>query len=266
MDLEAEAPTSSEIFPCSDSSIEKICDPLACLTPEPTQEKEAALPPPLTVSEPNSPGLVKADKEDFCKPGTPKTEHVSVPDKDPKTPSAAETVDPTGEDSSAQTSAFVKETQKHFLFGSYEREDRVELTEAVDTSVPISLTPTLPSPLSRPEKKTYSCAECGKEYASRSGLKGHMKHHGVYSKTRLSARSCRSSSDQINSPVSSLNVPATRSSASFWNQYKTLLNTNAEESPSGSQGESEPARAVRSSARSRMELKAVVEAHKGEET
>ncbi|KTG37477.1 hypothetical protein cypCar_00008331 [Cyprinus carpio] len=32
------------------------------------------------------------------------------------------------------------------------------------------------------EKKIYHCSECGKEYASRSGLKGHMKHHGGVAK------------------------------------------------------------------------------------
>lgn len=268
MDLDAEPSTSSEIFPGSESLIEKMCDPLACTTPESTMNTEAFLAAPQIRSEPNSPDLAKADKDDVCKHEASKHEQLNVLDKDSKTPSDMETVDMAVEESCAQTSSFVKETQKHFHFGSYEREDRMELSEKVDSSVPISLTPTLPSPLSRPEKKTYCCAECGKEYASRSGLKGHMKHHGVYSKTRLSMRSCRSSSDQINTSVSPLNVPATRSSASFWNQYKTLLNTNPEthESPSGNQGESEPARAVRSSARSRMESKAAVETHKGDET
>ncbi|KAI4879382.1 hypothetical protein NFI96_019458 [Prochilodus magdalenae] len=36
--------------------------------------------------------------------------------------------------------------------------------------------PVVPSQPQRPEKP-YSCAHCGKEYASRSGLKGHMKIH-----------------------------------------------------------------------------------------
>ncbi|XP_033837960.1 sal-like protein 3 [Periophthalmus magnuspinnatus] len=266
MDLEeAEASTSSDIFPCAGSSIENICETLACLTPDPTQSQETSLVnTPQILSDSKSPEPAKVEKDNISKSGTPKQDYLS--DKDPKTPSALETVDPTGgEVNSPPASAFIKETQKHFNYGSYEKEDTVEFGEAVD--VPISLTPTLPSPMSRPEKKTYCCAECGKEYASRSGLKGHMKHHGVYSKTRPSARSSRSSSDTVKTSVSSLNVPATRSSASFWNQYKTLLNTSAEthDAPSGSQGESEPARSVRS-ARSRMESRAAVEAHKGDET
>lgn len=78
----------------------------------------------------------------------------------------------------------VRETCQGFNFGSYGREDQVEgvkvsrlaAGEGLDTSAPISLAPTLPSPMSRPEKKTYCCAECGKEYASRSGLKVRKKN------------------------------------------------------------------------------------------
>ncbi|KAK7945127.1 hypothetical protein WMY93_000855 [Mugilogobius chulae] len=266
MDLEkAEASTSSNIL-CTGTSVENMCETLARLTPDPTQSKETSLVnTPQTLSESKSPEPAKAEKDFFSKSGTPKQDHVS--DKDPKAPSALETVDEIdGEINSPPSSALLKETQ-HFNYGCFEKED-TELSEAVDNSVPISLTPTLPSPMSRPEKKTYCCAECGKEYASRSGLKGHMKHHGVYSKTRPSVRSSRSSSDQVKTSVSSLNVPATRSSASFWNQYKTLLNTSAEshDAPSGSQGENEPVRSVRSSARSRMESRAAGEAHKGDET
>lgn len=43
--------------------------------------------------------------------------------------------------------------------------------EQAETLTAISLAPTLPHPAARPEKKTYCCSECGKEYASRSGLK-----------------------------------------------------------------------------------------------
>ncbi|XP_051984716.1 sal-like protein 3 [Xyrauchen texanus] len=56
-----------------------------------------------------------------------------------------------------------------------------------ESTVCLSLTPSLPSPM--PERKTYHCSECGKEYASRSGLKGHMKHHGGFVKaTRAPAK------------------------------------------------------------------------------
>lgn len=96
--------------------------------------------------------------------------------------STLETTDTIGAEvrgASQRAATFVRETRQSFHFGSYGREDRVEGVklsglapiDALDGSVPINLAPTLPSPMSRPEKKTYSCAECGKEYASRSGLK-----------------------------------------------------------------------------------------------
>lgn len=70
-----------------------------------------------------------------------------------------------------------------------------------------------------------------------------MKHHGIVTKTtRPPARSSRNSADQLLSSTSksSLNIPATRSSAGFWNQYQAFLNTSPEstEDPnSGSHGE-----------------------------
>lgn len=96
--------------------------------------------------------------------------------------STLETADTSGADirgASHRAATFVRETRQSFHFGSYGREDRVEgvkmsglaPSDELEASVPISLAPTLPSPMSRPEKKTYCCAECGKEYASRSGLK-----------------------------------------------------------------------------------------------
>ncbi|XP_017555089.1 sal-like protein 4 [Pygocentrus nattereri] len=46
--------------------------------------------------------------------------------------------------------------------------------------------PVIPSQPQRPEKP-YSCAHCGKEYASRSGLKGHMKIHSGGTSTGANA-------------------------------------------------------------------------------
>lgn len=100
--------------------------------------------------------------------------------------SSMETDDDVGDEvkeASQRATTFVRETRQSFHFGSYGREDQVEgvkisglaPSEELDASVPISLAPTLPSPMSRPEKKTYCCAECGKEYASRSGLKVRTK-------------------------------------------------------------------------------------------
>lgn len=58
-----------------------------------------------------------------------------------------------------------------------------------------------------------------------------MKHHGLVTKTsRPKARSSRASSNQPppSSSATTLNIPATRSSAGFWNQYQAFLNTPSE--------------------------------------
>lgn len=106
---------------------------------------------------------------------TPKQDQVTVPDKDPKQTSMVVHADDLASNVSAESQRAVtsaRETRQSSHFGSYGREDcGLVSNEALDVSVPISLAPTLPSPMSRPEKKTYCCAECGKEYASRSGLK-----------------------------------------------------------------------------------------------
>uniref|UniRef100_A0A665X4I5 C2H2-type domain-containing protein n=2 Tax=Echeneis naucrates TaxID=173247 RepID=A0A665X4I5_ECHNA len=203
---------------------------------------------------PQSAEPMEEDKAPSPLPATPKEDPATVPENDPKKASLLETEENTS--TSDKTATFVRETRQSFHFSSYRREERVECgkisesgpSDPVDTSVPISLAPTLPSPLSRPEKKTYCCAECGKEYASRSGLKGHMKHHGVVTKTsRPSARSSRASTDQLPSSTSmtSLNIPATRSSVGFWNQYQAFLNTSNEPSDdptAGPQGGNESAK------------------------
>ncbi|KAM7401252.1 hypothetical protein PAMA_005439 [Pampus argenteus] len=220
---------------------------------------------------PQSPETIEEDmKDQFHPPATPKQDQVTVPDEDPKMTSTLETADTLSADervASHRAATFVRETRQSFNFGSYGREDRMDgvkisgsaSSEVPDVSVPISLAPTLPSPMSRPEKKTYCCAECGKEYASRSGLKGHMKHHGIVTKTaRPPARSSRSSADQLPSSTSmtSLNIPATRSSSGFWNQYQAFLNTSTESTDdptSGSQGENESARSAKSPVRPQMD-------------
>ncbi|TRY56210.1 hypothetical protein DNTS_028537, partial [Danionella cerebrum] len=66
--------------------------------------------------------------------------------------------------------SFITKENMEFVDTTETEMDRKEST------IPISITPSLPPPM--PEKKVYHCSECGKEYASRSGLKGHMKHHG----------------------------------------------------------------------------------------
>ncbi|XP_066537703.1 sal-like protein 2 [Hoplias malabaricus] len=76
--------------------------------------------------------------------------------------------------------------------------------------------------LTRPDKKIYCCSECGKEYASRSGLKGHMKHHGITphvpARSRVSERHHASTSQNL--AITASPPPATRASVSFLNQYQ----------------------------------------------
>ncbi|KAM4551027.1 uncharacterized protein sall2 [Odontesthes bonariensis] len=219
---------------------------------------------------PQSPEPMEEDKGQSPPPTTLKQDQVTVPEEDPEMTLPVENADHIAADErggSQKAASFVKETHQSFQFSSYGREDQEEgiqfselvSSEALDASVPISLAPTLPSPMSRPEKKTYCCAECGKEYASRSGLKGHMKHHGVATKaSRPPARSSRSSSEQLPSSTTmkALNIPATRSSASFWNQYQAFLNTSAEADDDPNitgQGENDSPLSSKSPVRSQMD-------------
>nr|XP_046264959.1 sal-like protein 2 [Scatophagus argus]XP_046264960.1 sal-like protein 2 [Scatophagus argus] len=230
---------------------------------------------------PQSPEPMEQGNDHCSQPATPKEDRETVPDEDPKKMCTLETPDTIGAEvmgGSQRAATFVRETRQSFHFGLYGREDRVEAVKIsglgpggeVDASAPISLAPTLPSPMSRPEKKTYCCAECGKEYASRSGLKGHMKHHGVVNKTiRTPVRSSRSSTEQLPSSTSmtSLNIPATRSSAGFWNQYQAFLGTSnkpTDDPTTGNKGENESAQSAKSPVRSQMDPRAPDEA--GEES
>nr|XP_015812874.2 sal-like protein 2 [Nothobranchius furzeri] len=239
--------------------------------PVPTNEVcDNSTKPPLETDpvspKPQSPEPTEETKDQFPSPAVPQQDQVTVPDKDPKVTLSVENADQQASEVRSETlraATSARETRQSFHFGSYTREDRKEQikmtrmdsSEAMDISVPISLAPTLPSPISRPEKKTYCCAECGKEYASRSGLKGHMKHHaGVSRASRPSARSSRSSSDQLPSATSmaSLNVPATRSSAGFWNQYQAFLSTSTDPTDDRNtqrQDINEPAHSSKSSGR-----------------
>ncbi|KAM6948236.1 uncharacterized protein sall2, partial [Aplochiton taeniatus] len=209
-----QAPEHPQTQPQSPLDLEQ---PLETQTPKPQEEDRVETPPPAP----------------------PKQDHVPVPDEDPKVTSMSETVDTSRADvrvAPPRVGTFIRETRQSLHFGSFAKEVN---SERLETTVPISLAPTLPPPMSRPEKKTYSCAECGKEYASRSGLKGHMKHHGVVTKTtRPPARSSRASSDRLptSTPTTSTNVPATRSSVGFWNQYQAFLNTGTDPTDDPAQG------------------------------
>ncbi|XP_028283533.1 sal-like protein 2 [Parambassis ranga] len=226
-----------------------------------------------------SPELVEDANDPPSAPTLPKQDQSTVPDKDAEMSPAVETTDATGSEvrgGSQRPATRARETRQSFHFGSYGRADRVEgvkiggsAPDVPDASVPISLAPSLPSPMSRTEKKTYCCAECGKEYASRSGLKGHMKHHGVMTKTsRPPARSSRSSAEQLPSATSmtSLNIPATRSSSGFWNQYQAFLNTSNEsinDPTATARGENESARSSKSSTQTRVSEEAGEESSEG---
>ncbi|KAM9790526.1 uncharacterized protein sall2 isoform 1-T2 [Syngnathus typhle] len=177
-----------------------------------------------------SPGPREDDGDEFCTPTTPT--RAEVPEEYPQMMSASESA----ESDAHRASAFTRDPGQNFHFASYDRNNQIDgvnkmnastPSEAPELSVPLSLAPTLPSPIARPEKKTYCCAECGKAYASRSGLKGHMKHHGVATKaTRSLARSSRSCADQAQSSTGSLTIPASTSAAGFWNQYQAFLNNS----------------------------------------
>lgn len=154
------------------------------LSSNPTASQDANATLVLEVdSRPQSPEPREEDKERPPSPATPKQDQTAVlEDGEPQIPPASETgdtVDAEGSEASQAAAAFVRDTRQNFRFGSYERDKqeegvemkRLALSGETDAPAAIGLVPTLPSPMSRPEKKTYCCAECGKEYASRSGLK-----------------------------------------------------------------------------------------------
>lgn len=124
-------------------------------------------------SKPQSPEPMEEDKN-CSPPPTPKQDQAAVSEEDPKKTcnvGATDTADTETRAPLQRAASFVRETRQSFHFGSYRREDQSRLASSESLESAISLAPTLPSPISRPEKKTYCCAECGKEYASRSGLK-----------------------------------------------------------------------------------------------
>lgn len=188
---EGEASTSSDVFIGSQSNREGsqstpvpetpfvlTCPSASNLTlsqnPSATLSKEDD-----TVS-PNvqSPEPMEEDKEQIAPSETQKQDQTPAPEEDTQIKPSLEDPDEIGTeilDVSDISAPLVRETRQSFHFNSYARQEKAEsrLTQSGDmnSSVSISLAPTLPSPMSRPEKKTYCCAECGKEYASRSGLK-----------------------------------------------------------------------------------------------
>lgn len=184
MDREEDEETTPEVLQSTSAPSAPFAygSPSSSLNPTVSQDLNATLVLELD-SRPQSPEPMEEDKEQLPSPATPKQDQTTVlDDGQPKISSASETVDTVdaeGTEASQAAAAFVRETRQNLRFGSYERDKQAEgveikrlsLSGETDASATISLVPTLPSPMSRPEKKTYCCAECGKEYASRSGLK-----------------------------------------------------------------------------------------------
>ncbi|XP_051556897.1 sal-like protein 1 [Myxocyprinus asiaticus] len=142
-------------------------------------------------------GLVETSKsipKEFCENEnredkahkTPKNTQMATPDLSINANIVSDALNKTSEDP-AETAQEEPDTQaaKTIMEAhcSSIAKDKVDLKDTTgiendrtESTVCVSLTPSLPPPM--PERKTYHCSECGKEYASRSGLKGHMKHHG----------------------------------------------------------------------------------------
>lgn len=106
---------------------------------------------------------------------TPKNGQRTTPDLSNNAVMVSETVDKANGDETEDRDTHVQKTIKEAHCSSTAK-DKADLKDTTGTemdrtesTVCISLTPSLPPPM--PEKKIYHCSECGKEYASRSGLK-----------------------------------------------------------------------------------------------
>ncbi|XP_023688340.1 uncharacterized protein sall2 isoform X1 [Paramormyrops kingsleyae] len=185
---------------------------------------EPAVEPPLELTLSGTP-VLKGDKGLVPEPEAPPTDAVCV--GLPKSQGVL-----------APPAPSRKEAREGIILNSPPRDDGGRF-KAVGPDVQIT-PPSAPRP---PEKKTYCCSECGKEYASRSGLKGHMKHHGGVVKTPRQAapRPPRVASSASAAPTL---TPTTGSPVSFWNQYQAFLTNTGdpkeETAPgpaNGSQGE-----------------------------
>ncbi|XP_046883991.1 sal-like protein 3 [Hypomesus transpacificus] len=225
-----------------------VAHPCPTLVPTCPEPFKAPLTPGPDTEQPSRSQTSQQEEEERAEvppSSTPKYDHAPVLEVEPRLASMSDTIDTSGAEITSvpqNAATFIRETRQGLHFSFHGKEDRMDsgpASERLETTVPISMAPTLPPPMSRPEKKTYSCAECGKEYASRSGLKGHMKHHsGVVKTTRPPARSSRAAAERLpaTTPSTSSHAPATRSSVGFWNQYQAFLNTSNEPTDQPAQG------------------------------
>ncbi len=103
---------------------------------------------------------------------TPNNGQRTTPDLSINADMVSDSVNKTNEDETEDRDTHVQKTIKEAHCSSTAK-DKADTTatemDRTESTVCISLTPSLPPPM--PEKKIYHCSECGKEYASRSGLK-----------------------------------------------------------------------------------------------
>ncbi len=103
---------------------------------------------------------------------TPNNGQRTPPDLSINADMVSDSVNKTNEDETEDRDTRVQKTIKEAHCSSTAK-DKADTTateiDRTESTVCISLTPSLPPPM--PEKKIYHCSECGKEYASRSGLK-----------------------------------------------------------------------------------------------
>lgn len=133
----------------------------------------------VQTSESLSQDFSKDEKMDDRIHETPKTAQRTTPDLSSNVNVVSETLDKMAEDASEtapkEPEAKIQRTTKEGHCSSIAN-DEVDIKDAMATekeraepAICMSLAPSLPPPM--PERKTYHCSECGKEYASRSGLK-----------------------------------------------------------------------------------------------
>ncbi|KAI1901260.1 hypothetical protein AGOR_G00032490 [Albula goreensis] len=191
---------------------------------------ESPTPEPPFTSIPASSSAPKSDTGAVPDPSTR-----AMPVTDPPRASAAV------EEEEEEEEAPARDSQKGPL--SSPAKDDGSTTKAVgletDWLAAAAAPPPLPPPVSRPRKEDIQLLRVrGKEYASRSGLKGHMKHHGVVVKgSRPTSRGTRL-------PPPAPTTPPSSGPVSFWNQYQVFLGNSSDQpddpntsSANGSQAE-----------------------------
>ncbi|XP_046870048.1 sal-like protein 2 [Hypomesus transpacificus] len=139
---------------------------------------------PVPESTPSSPALnqspelpLSASPTALAAASEPATDELTqkpTPEEEPAVTTEGEMESTSPRDSSSVLGTEAKEdTPSEVCDGSQEKAEQ----EAVQQTAPTPPAPPTPSPQAPRPDKPYSCSQCGKAYASRSGLKGHMKTH-----------------------------------------------------------------------------------------